>query len=861
MAELPLLFFPRASTEAPADRGRGGSNFKKPSPAEQKARLDEKFRTIAESFKDLTASVEGLEPEQVIVIETFGAVKDLAKAASKIPGLEWLTELELEEGDPGEGFEDKKDATKKLPRRLYAVMSNQKAIDRLIGLWKNWLKKPNERAKPKFGPFKTIFEHLKDVRRWSVKDRIAETRVVEYWEETLKYEKGNIRFEVELWCRGDPNRRKAAYDNLRQIIVDAGGQCVSGIMIREILYYGVLAELPAAKIKETINKITANSDTSLLRCEDVMFFRPHAQSVFPCHEPAEDGETAPAAPKKTKKPKAVGDPVIALLDGLPLAHHDALDGGRLILDDPDNHAAYYKPRQQEHGTAMASLIVHGDLSVPGNPLPRPIYVRPIMRPYEDFDKNVEERTPHDRLLVDLIHTAVVGIKGTEKVKGAAPSVMVINFSIGNRWQPFFRDLSPLARLLDWLAWKYQILFIVSVGNQSQPIEPAFTTTDITTLPDEEVQARTLEALHQDQVSRRPFAPAEAMNALTVGAVHADQSNWAGDQRVDLLRGARFPSPISTIASGYKRSVKPDILFPAGRQLYLKGLSTKLPPRFSLATSSKPPGICVATPGELPMELGRMTFSRGTSNATALATRTAALIFERLLALKAEPGGERLTSEYYSVILKALLVHGASWGTAADLLDTVFGATVTDWREMLRLKARFLGYGEVEPNRALFSEDKRVLMLGWDKLFCKQGHDYSVPLPPSLSGKKVKRRLTVSLAWFSPLNPRHKDYRQALLWISPEKEKLELEKKDLDHESSRRGTVQHQIFEGDTVRAFADGDKLVVKVSCAAEAGKLIDYIPYALAVTLEVAEPVNLKIFTEMKDRIWLKVGITPKSS
>ena len=456
------------------------------------------------------------EPEQVIVLETVGAVKDVAKAASKIPGLEWLTELDLEEGDAGDGFKDTKDPTKKLPRRLYAVMSNQQAIDRLIGLWKNWHTKPNERAKPKFGPFKNVFVYLKDVRRWSVKDRIVETRVVEYWEEALEYEKGNIRFEVELWCRADPARRKAAYESLRRIIIAAGGQCISDALIREILYYGVLAELPALKVKETIKTITDESYTSLLRCEDVMFFRPHAQSIFPGHEPADDSETTPAAPKKAKKPKAAGDPVIALLDGLPLAHHNALDGGRLVIDDPDNHAALYKPRQQEHGTAMASLIVHGDLSVPGDPLPRPIYVRPIMRPYEDFNKNVEERTPHDRLLVDLIHRAVVGIKGTDTTTGAAPTVKVMNLSIGNSWQPFFRDLSPMARLLDWLAWKYKILFIVSVGNQSQPIEPAFTTTDIASLSDVEVRARTLEAIHKDQMCRRPFAPAEAMNVLTVG---------------------------------------------------------------------------------------------------------------------------------------------------------------------------------------------------------------------------------------------------------------------------------------------------------------------------------------------------------
>jgi hypothetical protein len=316
-----------------------------------------------------------------------------------------------------------------------------------------------------------------------------------------------------------------------------------------------------------------------------------------------------------------------------------------------------------------------------------------------------------------------------------------------------------------------------------------------------------------------------------------------------------------VASGYNRSVKPDVLFPGGRQLYLQiELHTQMPPRFSIARSSKAPGLCVAAPGELPMELGRTVYSRGTSNATALATRTVGQLYERLLELKNEPDGDRLTDEHVSVILKALLVHGASWGEAADTLQNVFGVAVTDWREMLRLKARFLGYGQVDPKRALFSEDKRVLMLGWDTLTCGQAHDYSVPLPPSLSGKKVKRRLTVTLAWLSPLNPRHKDYRKALLWISPEKDKFALDKKDLDMESSRRGTVQHVIFEGEKVRAFSDGDELIVKVSCAQEAGKLVESIPYAVAVTLEIADPIDLKIFNEVKDRIRLKVGVTPKT-
>lgn len=52
----------------------------------------------------------------------------------------------------------------------------------------------------------------------------------------------------------------------------------------------------------------------------------------------------------------------------------------------------------------------------------------------------------------------------------------------------------------------------------------------------------------------------------------------------------------------------------------------------------------------------------------------------------------------------------------------------------------------------------------------------------------------------------------------------------------------------------------MKVSCAEGAGKLVESIPYALAVTLEIADPIDLKIFNEVKNRIRLKVGVTPKT-
>lgn len=857
MAEMPLLFFPRATVEEPARRGGGGSPLTKPTPEQQKQRLDSKFQRILGSFRTGNTSVEGMDPEQVVVLETIGAdVENLAKAAAQVEGLEWLTEIELEDVPPSDGFADEKEPTKQLSHRLYALMSNQRAMAELVSLWNDWLKDPDQRAALNYGPFKNIFIHLKDVRRWGVEDRIQETRVVQYWEQRLVYTRQPVTFEVELWCRGDQAKRAAGYAQFQAIVNAAGGQVITRAVIPDILYFGVLAQLPPDKMRETVASIRSKSYTQLLRCEEVMFFRPHAQSIIRGH--AAGDETLSVSKRVGKEPLPTGDPIVALLDGLPLERHAILDK-RLVIDDEDGLSERYQSHQQQHGTSMASLIIHGDLSTPGPALQRPVYVRPVFVPYESDDKVVNEMIPSERLMTDVLHRAVVRIKGSGNIPGESPGVKVINLSIGDSWQPFFRHLSPCARLLDWLAWKYQLLFLVSVGNQSENIELACSTSDVGSLPDDVLIGHTLTALDQRKMSRRPFAPAEAINVLTVGALHSDGSTAPVDRRVDLLRGKRLPSPLATVASGFNRAVKPDILFPGGRQLYFQRGMTQVPPEFQLAHQTVAPGLCVAAPGVRPMELDRTVFTRGSSNATALATRTAAQIHERLETLRGEPGGDRLTDEYMAVILKTLLVHGASWGTAADVLENVFGATVTEWRDMLRLKCRFLGHGEVDPARCIFSTDKRVLMLGWDKLEDKQGHIYRVPLPPSMSGKKVKRRLTVTVGWFSPLNPKHKDYRRAMLWFSPPHVQFALDKTDLDQECSRRGTVQHQVFEGHKVRAFTDGDSLEVRVSCAKDAGDLPHKVPYSLAVTLEIADPVKMPIYQEMKDRIRLDIKVKPK--
>ena len=127
----------------------------------------------------------------MIVLETLtDAVEDVAKAASRVPGLEWLAERDLEDVAPEFGFRDDETPDNAIPRRLYALFTNQQAMENLLGLWEQWQADPTKRAKSGFGPFKGLFSRLRDVRRWGPQDRIADTGIRERWEEDVAV-KGN----------------------------------------------------------------------------------------------------------------------------------------------------------------------------------------------------------------------------------------------------------------------------------------------------------------------------------------------------------------------------------------------------------------------------------------------------------------------------------------------------------------------------------------------------------------------------------------------------------------------------------------------------------------------------------------------
>lgn len=844
MADRPYLFLGTPIVQGRSKLAGGGPRFTKPTPEQQAERLQSKFASIAAGFDEMQTDTDDLNPEQVVVFETLNtSVLNLAEAAARIPGMEWLAELDLGELPPEFGFSDPDDPMGAVPCRLYAVMSNQQALNDLLGLWHAWTKVPGKRAQRGFGPFKTLFSLLRDVRRWSTDDRVRETGILQQWREHAEIG-ASMRFEVEFWFRSDSTTRSSLESQLAASVGSLQGAVLSTAAIPDICYHAALVELPAAAIQKFLQEAESNTYTELLLSEGVMFFRPRAQAAFGI-APFEETEFDLTARVKAQ-PIPSGTPTVAVFDGFPLASHVSL-ADRVIVDDPDEFAGFYQKSQMQHGTAMTSIVIHGDLNGTGPVLPNPIYLRPILRP-DTFGMN-QEVTPPERLLVDFIHRAFLRLfEPTDGHDAVAPAVKIVNLSIGDPDRPFDRSISPLAKLLDWLAWHYRVLIIVSIGNHhAVPIEldDEWDGWDSTALAQ-----GVLRSMRATQIRRRPLSPSEAINCLSAGSSHSDLCGvYEIGDRKNLGDIEGLPSPLGTVAHGFRRSTKPEVLFPGGRLFHRS--NPNMPHVLESVPTVRAPGVLAAAPGVAPFELDRVQYSCGTSNAAALATRCAALALDRLTS-----GNQIIPSPdsgYLAVLLKALVAHGASLGKAHDLISSAFPDA--DWHLQYRLKQQFFGFGIVDVGRCLSGSDERATALAWGSINHEEGHVYQLPLPPSLASKTELRRLTATLAWISPLNARHQNYRRAQLWIDTD-ESLASQVVGLDAQAARRGTIEHRVWEGIKAVPFVDGDKLIVTVNCKADAGKLTQPVPYALVVSLEVAVEAQISVYDEVAARIPITVPI-----
>jgi hypothetical protein len=778
----------------------------------------------------LRADPDGIAPERALVFEVAGSLSDFYSQVGRIQGLEFLLEddVDIEPNDDFHILQTKKGAPVRsdnpIGGRLYMAMPDMQALQEILRLWDRY--RQGQDMPYGFAPWRTLFDMLSDLRAWGPQDRVL-PETLAYWRERIADRPNDpVRFEVEMWFHQRAERRAQAVASMADHLADLGGQVVTTAMIEPIRYHGILVDLPAQRIRELID----HPDVTLARLDDIMYLRPQSVAAIP--EPGEDGEAAVA--EAASMPGGI--PIAALLDGVPVTNHQRL-AGRLILDDPDDYGARTPATKRSHGTSMASLIVHGDLQAGEPPIGRPLYVRPVM--VFDAASNVET-TPPDRLPLDVVYLAVRRLlEGEGDEPASAPSVVVINLSLGDLNRPFSGRISPWARLMDWLSFRYRVLFLISAGNVRSwlPIREFATTADWAAATPEAREAAIINALNSEKAARSLLSPAEGLNAIAVGAWHADEFAAApvSFHLKDPFPNGGLPNVSSGVGLGFRRTVKPDLLFDGGREL-VRASEDEGHVWLTVDGGGSYAGQMSAAPDA--SATGRLNVQRrtvGTSNATALLTRSAVRIYDSLV-----EAGYDVPRSHAAALLKALLVHGATWGDAGDKLDGAFGPAGRDWQRHRDNIARFLGYGRPDIERVLDCAAERATLFTYGDIEQDTQDEFDIPLPPSIEGSTELRRLTVTLAWLTPVNARHQQYRSATLELFPAgDEAFSLAVKRLPeqptHFAINRGTLSHCIFEGDSAVAFLDGGMLKIRVACRAQAGALDERVPFAVAISIETA--------------------------
>ncbi len=864
MVNRPILRFPnpaRSSRRTGAQRAQ--PRQRGPGRPSQGRRFQATFDRLAAAFNNvdpdfaLRQDPTGIAPERALVFITAGNVQNFARAAQAI-GLEIFAETDLEDiEDFPDGFKPPGDALA-LSRTLYATMPTIESFRQILTLWNAC--QNGERAPTGAAPWWSVFDLLIELRPWGPKDRLSDNaRAV--IENRLSFdEQEEVSIEFEIWPTVNAERRAYWRQEAEQRIVSLGGRVLdrSSIADSGFTYEAVLAGLPVYAVRAMLDD--PGNLSRLAALEGVQFILPQMIGQAVPGDPEGDvGEQEP------KEDFTFDAPIrAALLDGTPAAGHAALDGG-VVIEDVHDLVRLSAVGQRYHATAMASLILRGDLEADGEALQDTRLVSvPLL-----IDSDDGAWTPDNRLFVDLVHTALTQILTTENP--LAGDVFVVNFSIGVRDMRFAGRISSLARLMDWWAAKEGLLFVISAGNIGDGLSlPGMSAIDFEDADDVERRRTVRASMRASTYDRTLLAPAEALNGMSVGALSKDLNVHMPPDQAGIMTlesdAENLPQMTSALGLGPHRVIKPDLLGVGGKQevrVHPNGNGAILR---SLDVSQRT-GLVVASPNGGARATKK---SHGTSPAAALVTRAVLLSAEALTGEDGPYEGQELPRRELALLTRALAVNSARWPEDTRHLYSEEIDRLGP-RQHVRAKeevCRHFGHGVIAPELMQRSPDAGVTLVGLSSIRKDQAQIFRMPLPHSMSGGRVPRSMRVTLAWFAPVNAARAQYRLAGLEAvaadeidDPEDTRwgLDFKSDGPDANMVRRGSVwsRRLINRTQSVPEFEEDDDIPICVQCRDTAGGGLspdDDIAFAIAVTLEIETNVQYDILTEVQQQVRLRL-------
>lgn len=830
----------------------------------QEPRFSEAFTRLEDAFRSENAEVllrqdpAGIAPERALVFETIVPIQRFQEAAAKA-GFELLIEDRI-----GEDYEIPEELVdgyvEAASPTLYATMPSTAQLKKLLSLWRSY--QAGEKAERGLAPWWSLFGMLADIRVWGPKDRLTEEvrRELAFRLGQIDGDGEPIRLELEIWPSANAERRARWHREVQAKVEGLGGRVlsISAIDETDFVYQAILAELTGEAIAAMLEN--PHAPESIATIDGLQFILPQmiAQSLPDDSEAQAQLGAAPLAPFDDQAPLRA-----LLLDGTPIAGHPAIEGG-VVIEDVHDLVRLSQVDHRRHATAMASLMLRGDLQADGKPVPDArVLAIPIL-----VDDSRGASSPNDRLFVDLVHVALArAFLGDEPL---APDAHLVNFSVGIRNAHFAGRIGSLARLLDWWSERHGVLFMVAAGNIPDDLTiPGTSYTAFEDAAPDERRALVEAAQKANRHSRTLMAPAEAMNVITVGASSEDPTPPTMPPAPNTIslntEGEVLPALSSGIGLGAFRSIKPDFLAPAGEhelRLYSAGGAGV---RLHVVDRTQRTGLHVAT-----VQRGSATTyrTRGTSCANALASRAALFSIAALTDADGPYPEEELPRRDKALLAKALSVNAALWPETA--VARFAQECATDPKQHARAReevCRYYGHGVLDDARMREAPPFGATLVGLGTLRKDRAALFQVPLPPSLSGERIGRSMIATIAWFSPVRAARARYRLAALDAVPhgydmfgglepdDGWALALKSDQLDANLIKRGTVwsRRLVQDAAATPTFSGGMALPVRVQCRDSSGGGLspdDDIRFALVVTMEVEATASFDIRAEIEAQL-----------
>jgi hypothetical protein len=235
----------------------------------------------------------------------------------------------------------------------------------------------------------------------------------------------------------------------------------------------------------------------------------------------------------------------------------------------------------------------------------------------------------------------------------------------------------------------------------------------------------------------------------------------------------------------------------------------------------------------------------------LVTREASRLFDILEAKASDTDDAPLPdAQYHPLLVRALLVHASGWGQWGARLRQELGL---DNQQARRHLTALLGYGGLDTARLGTAATNRAVLVAGGRIARDERHTYEFPLPPSLRSRAEWHRFTITLAYMAPTVGQFTRYRSAKVYFAtPDTNLAAGDRVDAEHNSVRRGSLQHEIIEGTRAMVFGDADIFPIHIECMDDAQRLRagKTVRYALVVSVETAVETSTTIHEEIGARL-----------